>query len=672
MDSNRELDQTTQHRPNNQGSYSEGNAPGELGRNGHNGLAKIKGDAALEQAYNLTELGNSERFLRNHGENVRYCYPWRKWLIWTGKNWERDERGQRYKLAKETVRGIYEEAARAPDTHLRQKLAKHAANSEAEARIQAMLKLSQSEVPVLPGELDADPWLLGVQNGTVNLRTGELLDHRREDLITKLSPVEYDPDAEAEPWEAFLARVLPSAALRQFVQRLAGYALTGAVSEQILPFLYGSGANGKTTFLNALLEVAGDYGQQAAPDLLLAKRGSHPTELADLFGARLVASVEVEDGRRLAEGLVKQLTGGDRIKARRMKEDFWEFSPMHKILLAANHKPEVRGTDHAIWRRIKLIPFDVTIPKSEQDPRLPEKLRAEMPGILAWAVRGCLDWQREGLGEPDEVVAATEGYRGEMDVLAQWIEERCVVREGTWALFSELYNDYREWAESSGEQAEKKAKFGLHLSKRGLENARGAKNVAIRQGIALRHDGGDDPGPGRSARVNASDGLDAAQGPESANEGHQGDEGVNLASSSGATVNPQIPCKSAGEGEWVNSCGREITINGSNSPREPLTPKAVNNRSPVNSKKPQPQVEGRVFSADNLTDGVGEDLVHGRPQDGVLNAGGAVDNQAENSHRRRLTEDEARRVQDLIADGMAPKLARAEVTGEELEGGEDS
>lgn len=160
-------------------------------------------------------------------------------------------------------------------------------------------------MPVSPVELDADPWLLGVQNGTVDLRTGELLDHRREDLITKLSPVEYDPEAEAETWEAFLERVLPSATLRQFVQRLAGYALSGDLSEQILPFLHGSGANGKTTFLNALLEVAGDYGQQAAPDLLIAKPGAHPTELADLFGARLVSFVEVEDGRRFAESLVK-------------------------------------------------------------------------------------------------------------------------------------------------------------------------------------------------------------------------------------------------------------------------------------------------------------------------------------------------------------------------------
>ena len=194
------------------------------------------------------------------------------------------------------------------------------------------------------------------------------------------------------------------------MQRLAGYALTGDTSEHVLPFLYGTGANGKTTLINALMQTLGDYAQLAAPDLLLAKRGAHPTELADLFGMRFVASASVEDGRRLAESLAKQLTGGDRVKARRMREDFWEFEPTHKIFLAANHKPIVRGTDHGIWRRVKLVPFTVTVPAEEQDKRLAEKLTAEAAGILAWAVRGCLDWQSDGLGEPEEVKAATKEY----------------------------------------------------------------------------------------------------------------------------------------------------------------------------------------------------------------------------------------------------------------------
>ena len=587
------------------------NVPEELKHNGHNGSANIAVGIIGEeqQAYSLTELGNSERFIRDHGENVRYCHLWRKWLIWTGKNWERDDSGRVHKLAKETVRSIYEEAARAMDPASRKDLAKHATNSEADARIKAMLELSKCEVPVSPVELDADPWLLGVQNGTVDLRTGELLDHRREDLITKLSPVEYDPEAEAETWAAFLERVLPSATLRQFVQRLAGYAITGDVSEQILPFLHGSGANGKTTFLNALLEAAGDYGQQAAPDLLLAKRGSHPTELADLFGARLVASVEVEDGRRFAESLVKQLTGGDRIKARRMREDFWEFSPTHKVFLGANHKPEVRGTDHAMWRRIKLIPFEVTIPKAERDPKLPEKLRDELSGILAWAVRGCLDWQGDGLGEPEEVRAATEVYRSEMDVLARWIDERCVVYEGAWALYSDLYDNYLDWAKKSRETEETMRKFGSRLKERGFEPDKGSRGVAIRRGIALRHDSGDDPDPDPGPRG----GQGNARGKAVEKVDHRVD-------GPGALVNTQTPCKSAEKGGDVDGCGPKIDINGSNSLRESSTSNHVNTRQHVNTKETQPQVEPRVFSTDNHAEKAIEAPVHGRPQAGDLNA----------------------------------------------------
>src|SRR5919107_5291637 len=265
--------------------------------------------------------------------------------------------------------------------------------------------------------MDASPDLLNVLNGTIDLRTGELRPHRREDLITKMAPVEYDPNSPVPAWAATLERVLPSPDLRAFFKKLCGYAISGETSEHLLPVLYGTGANGKSTVLSTLLAAAGDYGMQAAPDLLVAKKGAHPTEVADLFGMRLVASIEVEDGRRLAESLVKQLTGGDKVRARRMRQDFWQFEPTHKVFMAVNHKPEVRGTDTAIWRRIRLIPFTETIPPGEQDKKLPEKLRAELFGILAWCVEGCLEWQREGLQAPEEVRRATGQYRSEMDVI---------------------------------------------------------------------------------------------------------------------------------------------------------------------------------------------------------------------------------------------------------------
>src|SRR5215208_3158020 len=408
-----------------------------------------------------TDYGNAERFVDEHGGSVCWCGPWRKFLVYDGRHWVRDDTGEVERLMKATVRGIYAEASEAEDSQERKAIADHAKRSESAKRINDALRLARSEpsIPILPRELDADPWLLNVLNGTVDLRTRELRQHDRKDLITKLAPVEYDPDAKASTFEAFMVRMLPSEALRRFVQRVIGYAAAGVVSEEVLVILYGVGANGKSTLVNVVMEALGDYAMQAAPELLLAKNGSHPTELADLFGARFVASVETDEGRRLAEGLVKQLTGRDPIKARRMREDFWQFDPTHTVFLATNHRPEVKGTDHAIWRRVKLVPFEVAIPESEQDKRLAEKLRGELPGILAWIVQGCLEYQREGLGEPDEVKAATQGYRSEMDVLAAFIEDRCVVHPKAHVGATPLYRAYKDWCEDAGESQLTQTKF---------------------------------------------------------------------------------------------------------------------------------------------------------------------------------------------------------------------
>src|SRR5215218_11171243 len=370
--------------------------------------------------YLCTDTGNAERLADRHGANLRYCYPWGKWLVYDGTRWRVDDRGAVVRLAKDTARSIFEEAKEAATDEAAKRLGKWASSSLSESKLKSIISLAQSEpgIPVLPEELDAPTDLLNVLNGTIDLRTGELREHHREDLITKIAPVEYDPEATAPVWAATLERTLPSEDVRQFFKKLCGYALSGDVSEHVLPFLYGTGANGKSTVLNALLEAAGEYGMQAAPDLLIAKRGGHPTEVADLFGMRLVASIEVEEGQRLAEALVKSLTGGDKVRARRMRQDFWQFHPTHTAFLCTNHKPEIRGTDNAIWRRIRLIPFTETLPPAEQDKKLPEKLRSELSGILAWCVEGCLEWRREDLQAPDEVRRATGEYRAEMDVLA--------------------------------------------------------------------------------------------------------------------------------------------------------------------------------------------------------------------------------------------------------------
>jgi P4 family phage/plasmid primase-like protien len=443
----------------------------ELERNGRNARVRISanghGSTRPPRGYNLTDLGNSERFVTDHGGGVRYCYPWASWLVWTGTRWERDETGKAQRLAKETVRAIYREASEAEDEDRRKALAKHAARSESADKIRAMLELAKSEVPVSPDELDAEPFLLNAKNGTIDLRTGDLREHRREDLATKMAPVEYDPDARAPLWAATLERCLPAEELRRFFKKLCGYAMSGDVSEHVLPVLYGTGANGKSTILNALLSIAGDYGMQAAPDLLVAKKGGHPTEVADLFGMRLVASIEVEDGRRLAESLVKQLTGGDKVRARRMRQDFWQFDPTHKVFMAANHKPEVRGTDLGIWRRIRLIPFTETIAPTDQDKQLPEKLRSELAGILAWAVEGCIEWQREGLQAPAEVRKATGAYRSEMDVIGAFLADECEIGNGYKTSFKAVYERYSEWCAEGGERPETGRKFNARLKERG-------------------------------------------------------------------------------------------------------------------------------------------------------------------------------------------------------------
>jgi putative DNA primase/helicase len=453
------------------------------------------------QGFNPTDLGNAERFVAHHGEDVRYCYQWRKWLVWTGARWERDEAGRVHRLAKETVRSIYREASDEEDEDRRKALAKHARASESETRIRAMVERAKSEIPTSPDQFDADPCLLNTSTGTIDLRTGALREHRREDLITKLAPVEYDPAAAAPTWETFLKRVLPGEELRGFVRRAAGYSATGNTSEQCMFIHHGPGANGKSTFQETISAALGDYAMRTPTETLLVKRpGGVPNDVARLKGARFVTASETEEGRRLAESLVKDLTGQDTISARFMWAEWFDFKPTHALHLSTNHKPEIRGTDAAIWRRIRLIPWAVTIPPAEQDRELPEKLRAELPGVLAWIVRGCLEWQREGLRAPEEVRQATRAYRAEMDVLAAFLADCCLRGEDEEAFAGELWGAWKRWCEETGEQAGSQKRFGGRLAERGFLNHRDSKtgrkvwsglslrpNWESRAGISLNH-----------------------------------------------------------------------------------------------------------------------------------------------------------------------------------------
>lgn len=467
------------------------------GTNGHaSGFGEAGTPPALPQGTLFTDVGNARRFFDSEGSDLRYCWPWGKWFVYDGRRWAVDQAGEVHGRAKAVAVDIFQEAAdaaRAGKADLSEKLAKHAIRTQSATSIENMVKLARPDVPVLPERLDRDPWGLNVENGTLDLKTGELREHRREDLITKLAPVAYDPSTEAPVWEATLSRIMPDPEVRAYFKRLVGYALTGDVSEHVLPVLYGTGANGKSTVLNTLLAALGSYGMQAPPDLLVAKRDAHPTELADLHGQRFVASIEVEDGRRFAESLVKQLTGGDRIKARRMREDFWEFDPTHKIIMAVNHKPVIQGTDLGIWRRIHLVPFTETIPPEEQDKNLPEKLQAELAGVLAWAVEGCLEWQREGLKPPPAVLSATEEYRQEMDTLATFISERCEEGPNLSVQAKPLYEAYVKWCEENGERYDTNKSLSKQLIERRYEKDKDGRGLVRYYGLALRSED-DDPG----------------------------------------------------------------------------------------------------------------------------------------------------------------------------------
>lgn len=447
----------------------------------------------------LTDTGNAERLHAYAGEDMRYCFLWGKWLIWDGMRWRTDDLGHAMAVSKTVVRRIQMEAEGCPDSDLAKKLTKWAHKSESRGKRGAMVDLFTSEqgISITPDVLDRDPWLLNCENGTLDLRTCTLRPHDRADRITKLMPLSYDPDASCPLWKAFLERILPIESVRAFVQRMVGWSLTGDVSEQVLLFCYGLGANGKSTFLRVLLALLGtDYGIQAPPELLLEKQQrGHPTELADLFGVRVAVCVEMGPGRKLDEVLVKQLTGGDIVRARRMREDFWQFEPTHHLWIAANHKPVIHGTDEAMWRRLMMIPFTVTIPEEERDGQLLTKLRAELPGILAWAVRGCQEWQQLGLAAPDEVRAATKEYRADMDVIGDFIEATCVVEPNASVHAKALYHAFLTWAEANGENVLPQQDFGQRMVERGFQR-RKRKGLKVYIGVTLRRHDGDQGGPG--------------------------------------------------------------------------------------------------------------------------------------------------------------------------------
>ena len=420
-----------------------------------------------------TDLGNARRFADQHSARARYVKQW-GWQVWTGTHWAEDETGAVYRLARNTVRSIFGEAERAPDDDRAKVIGRWAMQSQSKTRLDALIGLAQSE-PEIAAKVDQFnkwPMLLPVANCMIDLERGAALPHDPDRLITRHVPIDYRPDATCPQWLEFLDRVMAgNQEMIDFLQRAIGYSLTGSTNEQCLFNLYGVGANGKTVFTTVLSKLLGNLSARAPIEALLQRKfdSNGPTsDLARLAGARVVLSSEVPQNRRLNESLIKDLTGEDEVTACFKYREPFQYRPSFKLWLSGNHKPGIRGTDYGIWRRIHLIPFEVVIPVAERDRRLVNKLSDELPGILIWALRGCLEWQRHGLQTPTAVEKATAAYRLDMDTIANFIGDRVMKMGNHDEPSKNVYAAYKEWCDESGERPEAQRTLGQLLKERGF------------------------------------------------------------------------------------------------------------------------------------------------------------------------------------------------------------
>jgi putative DNA primase/helicase len=443
-------------------------------------------------AFNLTDMGNAERLAERYGHAIRYCYDRKRWLVWNGRVWEWDIGAKVAILAKLTVRSIYHEAGDEDDKDRRSDIVTHAKRSESDHRLNAMINQAQSEpgIPIQVTELDNNPWLLNCLNGTIDLKTGKLLPHNKDDLNTVIIPVEYNPDAKCPLWLDFIEWATgEDKELATYIQRALGYTLTGDITEEVVFFIYGLGNNGKTTLTMTFRRLMAGYAERLdADDLMIKDRktGGGPKEgIANLLKKRYALGSEVRDGRRLDVGQLKDMTGGETMKARHLYEREFEFMPTHKLWLYGNKKPTIQDTSLAVWRRVKLIEFKQTIPDDKIDRMLGERLEAELPGILAWAVQGCLDWQSQGFNEPRAVKDATEAYRHEQDVLGDYIEDCCSLEITGTVPKGELREHYETWCKDNKVDVLFPRQFRASLIERGITDYRGAGGKHYWKGIRL-------------------------------------------------------------------------------------------------------------------------------------------------------------------------------------------
>ena len=452
------------------------------GKSANPDTAAVTQEADL-QSQPLNDYGNGRRLIKLYGADLRYCTPMKRWVIWDGRRWKLDERDAVRKLAQETMLTLTRQGVVAGSNPM----VRFAGRSLNTHRLTAMIREAQPHLAVDPDELDTDRYLLNFLNGTLDLQTGELREHSRDDLITKLVQYDYDPDAECPRFVTFIERTLGP--LIPFVQKAIGYSLTGVTSEKVAFLCLGKTDTGKTTLLNLFRDLFQEYSTLILVDALMQREEDNNSraDLADLRGVRFAMTSETEEGQRLREGKLKRITQGQgKIKSVRKYENPITFNETHKLWLDCNHKPIIKGTDSAIWNRLSPIPFDRPLAPSEIDRELGAKLRQEAEGVIAWAVRGARLWITEGLGKPFEVESSRTVWRSEMDRLGAFREACCVEGQKLSVPARVLYQGYRKWAEEAGERPMTETMFGLRMTELGLEKDRDAGNRVIYIGIALR------------------------------------------------------------------------------------------------------------------------------------------------------------------------------------------
>ncbi|ENB4264188.1 DNA primase [Bacillus cereus] len=435
-----------------------------------------------KRKFKLTELGNAERIAYEYGHVIKFVNDI-GWFIWDGKRWRIDNKKEIERITAKVLRSLNKS-----EDESEMKWARMC------ERRNVRMNSIKDLMPLVPGErqeFDKHKFLFNVENGVVDLKTGKLQQHDRELKLTKITNIVFDENAKCPEWLNFLDQIfLGDKTLIEYMQRLIGYSLTGDISEQIMMFLVGGGSNGKSTFINTIKDLMGEYGRQAKSDTFIKKKESGANnDIARLVGSRFVSAIESEEGEKLADSFVKQITGGEPVLARFLRQEFFEFIPEFKVFFTTNHKPIIGGLDEGIWRRVKLIPFNLSLPAHKRDKRLPEKLSLEMPGILNWAIEGCMKWQQDGLKEPKVVAEATGKYKDDMDILAPFLDEVCYVdereNESIMIEAKELYNTYERWCFNSGERSLGNRSFYRMLETKGFGKTKGTGNKTFLTGITL-------------------------------------------------------------------------------------------------------------------------------------------------------------------------------------------